>query len=676
MQSLDTAFYNFPHLKLKKILIAVFFLLFVNGLFAKETPPENGRTTSALNQDEFHKGKIHSHPRIMANSEDFKRIKRLYKNKSNEYLTHWIDNRLAKANELLDEEFDNPKSNYYIGYYLYDGVRTNAGARMLNAIEKFSFAYKMTEDPVYAQKVWYLLKRAGASEIESTPSVALFPGWYPKFFLGLSAMATAYAIGYDWCYDFFSEEQKKYIEHSILEYGLKPASEIFTKDSESFEMRGNTNRNVVKNSGIILAALSIADKYPDVTAKLIRKGIDNIQYMMPEFAPDGAWLESVSYWDYTISYFIPLVSSLEISFGENYGLMDYNGLKRTGEFPMQATGPLGANNFHDGSTSKVFASSPAIFWLAKYFRNPDLTAAKLDFMVQNNLDAEMCDILWYDTTVASPKIKLNRDAYFGGVEFVSMRKEWDNPETTWVSFHGGLGEGSHTHMDGGAFVFDALGVRWAGDLHSEDYNVGGYRSYTESKRTYYRVRTEGHNTLVINPDKSVGQDLDSYMKVIKFVPRENNPYSVLDMTSGYKKAVYRAVRGYMLADNRNSLIIRDELELKDSLSEIYWFMHTQAEAKVTGQNKVMLTKDGKSMELEFVTNAKEAQISIVPAKPLPSSPEPYAGKQSDNSDFRKVQIQLIGAGKVDLTVKLKPTGTKYQSVSDVPIYKWNIYTFK
>lgn len=672
----NSTFFRTYNLKQTKIVLATILLFFVTETIAKEIHPENGSTTPALKKDEFNFSKMPSHPRIIAGKKDFMRVKQLYENKSNEYITKWVNFRLVKAKELLDKKFDNPESDYYIGYYLCDGVRTNAGGRMLNAVKELSFAYKMTGDPVYAQKVWYLLKRAGIPEKGANPAEVLFPDWYPKFFLDLSAMASAYAIGYDWCYDHFSKEQRTYIEQCIIEYGLKPGFDFMTKDSEAYEARGTHNRNVVKNGGIILAALAIADKYPDLTAQVIQTGIDNVQYMMPEFAPDGAWLESVSYWKYTIYYLIPLVATLDVSLGDDFGFMDYFGLRQTGEFPMQSTGPLGENNYHDGSVTKTCAASPTIFWLAKYFGDDKLTAAELDYKQQNNMDGDIYDILWYDTNILTPETQLKKDAYYRSLEFVSMRKEWDNPETTWVSFHGGLGEGSHTHMDGGAFVFDALGVRWACDIHKEDYNVGGYRSFTESKRTYYRVRTEGHNTLVINPDKSVGQDLDSYMKVIKFVPRENNPYSVLDMTSGYKKAVYRAVRGYMLADNRNSLIIRDELELKDSLSEIYWFMHTQVEAKVTGQNKVMLTKDGKSMELEFVTNAKEAQISIVPAKPLPSSPEPYAGKQSDNSDFRKVQIRLIGAGKIDLTVKLKPTGTKYQSVSDIPIYKWNINTFK
>ncbi len=657
-------------LRFRKICIAILIFISVSEIPARKTNPECMKIHPAFKKDDFGMAKLPGHPRIIANEKDFNKIRLYYEKKSNQYLTRWIDDQLSKTKDLLDEKFDNPESSSYIGYYLYDGVRTNAGARMLSAIKKLSFAYKMTDDPAFAQKVWYLLKRAGLPEKGTEPSEALFPDWYPKFFLDLSAMATAYAIGYDWCYDFFTEKQRTFIEHTIAEYGLNPGFVLMTKESEAFEFRGNHNRNAIKNTGIILAALSVADRHPDLTSKIVRTGIDNIHYMMPEFAPDGAWFESLSYWNFTMEYFVPLVSSLIKTLGDDFGLMDYCGLRRTGEFAMQATGPLGANNYHDGGDLKMYASSPSIFWLAKYFGDSELTAAKLDFMVTNKLEADIFDILWYDSAVIRPRTQFAKDAYFGDVEFVSMRKEWSNSESAWVSFHGGPGEGSHALMDGGTFVFDASGVRWACDVQKEDYNIGGYRSNTESKRTYYRVRAEGHNTLVINPDKSAGQDLDSFMKVIKFVPDEKNPFSVLDMSGGYKNSVCRAIRGYMLADNRNSLIIRDELELKGMNQEIYWFMHTQTDAKIIGKNKVVMTKDGKKLELEFITSAEESQISVVPAESMPTSPMPFAGKQSDNSAYRKVQIRLLGTGKVNLTVKLKPEGTEIQPVYDLPISNW------
>ncbi|UKI37261.1 MAG: hypothetical protein L6V93_03495 [Clostridiales bacterium] len=50
----------------------------------------------------------------------------------------------------------------------------------------------------------------------------------------------------------------------------------------------------------------------------------------------------------------------------------------------------------------------------------------------------------------------------------------------------------------------------------------------------------------------------------------------------------KALRGYMISDNYQSVTIRDELELSKS-SSVYWFMHTQADMYLDG-NTVYMTK--------------------------------------------------------------------------------------
>ena len=53
------------------------------------------------------------------------------------------------------------------------------------------------------------------------------------------------------------------------------------------------------------------------------------------------------------------------------------------------------------------------------------------------------------------------------------------------------------HLDLGSFVFDNFGQRWAIDLGADNYGLPGY--FTSPKRwSYYRLGTEGHNTITIN----------------------------------------------------------------------------------------------------------------------------------------------------------------------------------
>ncbi|MGH7945950.1 MAG: hypothetical protein ACREH8_23950 [Opitutaceae bacterium] len=48
------------------------------------------------------------------------------------------------------------------------------------------------------------------------------------------------------------------------------------------------------------------------------------------------------------------------------------------------------------------------------------------------------------------------------------------PMRCGVGFKAGRNTVNHAHLDLGTFTFDAGGVRWAGDLGRDDYNLPGY----------------------------------------------------------------------------------------------------------------------------------------------------------------------------------------------------------
>ena len=62
-------------------------------------------------------------------------------------------------------------------------------------------------------------------------------------------------------------------------------------------------------------------------------------------------------------------------------------------------------------------------------------------------------------------------------------------------------------------MYYGLGEKWALDLGSDDltYNVS---QYINNRELVYRVRAEGHNCVVINPDQTGGM-VDSTCKVEK-----------------------------------------------------------------------------------------------------------------------------------------------------------------
>ena len=331
------------------------------------------------------------------------------------------------------------------------------------------------------------------------------------------------------------------------------------------------------------------------------------------------------------------------------------------------------NNFHDAGSGHLSASE--MFWLSNVLGKPMLTSARLNQMQTYNSKGSALDLLWYDSSITSTDFTLPKTAYFRGTEAVTMRGEWGNANSPWLSFHAGKANDNHSHLDCGTFVFDSMNVRWAMDLGSDDYTLPGY--FGNQRWEYYRLRAEGHNTLVINPDSGGGQDLDADTPITQFVGRDNNPYSIIDLSSAYKTQANSVRRGLMMTDGMQGMLVRDEMDLKSNAT-VYWFMHTSANATVNADNTVTLEKNNKKMKLRFVTDAPNAWISVADAQPLPvidsevsSSGYPNDPNQSQNNGVRKIMIKLKGSGKINLSVQLLPEGQTSQANLNLSLNQWN-----
>jgi len=582
-----------------------------------------------------------SHPYIGVEPERFEELR-----KTNIPLEkYWIKSVIAGADKILAIDYTNPESDSYIGVYNSDGERSEAGGNMLTQVQSLAFAWQLTGQEKYAKRILELLELTAAPY---NGEASDFPNGNPDHFLDTSAMAYAYAIAYDWCYDYFTTEQRKKIENSIMRYAIEPYMKVSNSSEWSKAMH---NRNLVNHGGIFMAAAAIADNHTELY-QVILSAAEKMRYGASAFNPVGAWLESGAYWSYSVKYLIPALQTMLTFLGTDFGILENEGLKETGDFAIALQGPSGSNNnYHDGGTMRWLNSSPCLFWFADRFDLPHLNNMKLEVMKTSNVSTKIWDLLWYNSDKISDEI-LPLNQYFEGTELVTMRSAWNDSSASFASFHGGVTDGSHTHIDGGAFVFDYSGVRWASDLPNESYDAGGYGSGLDSKNTYYRVRAEGHNTLVIDPDESAGQDLDAFPTISCYDFESDSPWATLDLTDSYKTKASNVLRTLQLTDNKTSLLVKDVINLNQN-SDVYWFMHTQADATVKSENSVLLKKDGKTMVLEFSCN-RDAKISIVDAKPMSTSPEPYGGTQSDNSDYKKVRIKITGSGNTELTVKIRP----------------------
>ncbi|MEZ5144615.1 MAG: heparinase II/III family protein [Acidimicrobiales bacterium] len=360
-------------------------------------------------------------------------------------------------------------------------------------------------DPQVAARGW-----------QELAAVTAFPDWNPVHFLDTAEMTHAVAIGYDWLYDALTPSQRTSVEQAIAAKGLGPARDAYAGVAPlltSYWTAVDHNWNNVVNGGITMGALAVGDVEPALASYDAHEALTRLPAALAHYAPDGGWPEGVSYWEYATEYTGYVLTGLQTALGTDFGLSAVEGLDRTGDVPIQLTGPSGQRfNWADDGEPRFAPSVPILFWLAQRFSRPDYR----DYQLAHAEPAAL-DVVWYRPAGGSaPAPALDR--LFEGVDVASLRQSWSDPTGWWVGAKGGRPSFNHNQLDAGSFVLEAKGERWAIDLGREDYNVAGYWEQQAGGRrwTYYRSRAEGHNTLVLDPDACEDQDPYATSVVTRF----------------------------------------------------------------------------------------------------------------------------------------------------------------
>ena len=173
------------------------------------------------------------------------------------------------------------------------------------------------------------------------------------------------------------------------------------------------------------------------------------------------------------------------------------------------------------------------------------------------------------------------DRYFRGVEVATFRSSWDDPQAIFVGFKAGDNRAGHSHLDLGSFILEAQGVRWALDLGGDDYNLPGY--FDRNRWDYYRLRAEGHNTLVLNPGSGPDQDPEASAAIFRFRSGPDLSLAIADLTPAYARQAQRVWRGLSLV-NRRQVLIQDEIQAEKPV-EVLWALHTAAEVRLSPDNR-------------------------------------------------------------------------------------------
>ena len=332
--------------------------------------------------------------------------------------------------------------------------------------------------------------------------------WNSPHFLDTAEFTAAFAIAYDWLHDMWTDDQKSQIIFTMTKYGLSLGVSAYEGDPGFIGWWNNNtegNWNCVCNGGLTLGALAIiGDDTTGIAEKLLGYTIPDAKKNCA-LAPsdDGTWSETANYWYFGTTGHAEMSSALITATGSDYGLLSTNpDFYKTGVYHMYATGATSLFNYGDHGPNKFSTTANSMIFYAAQYNQPQFALFQRD---QHDAP-EPWSMFWYDPSVSGAFWDgAALDNFFDNEldQWASMRSSWTDSQALYVAAKAGKNQGHQTHndLDCGDFVLDALGTRWAGELGSGDYLSTNYFSndtQNSDRWLYYRKRTEGQNTILVN----------------------------------------------------------------------------------------------------------------------------------------------------------------------------------
>lgn len=504
----------------------------------------------------------------------------------------------------------------------------------LGRIFYLAYMYRMTEAERYAAR----------AERELLAIAAQYDKWRPDHFLTTSEMTLAFAIGYDWLYDFLSEDSKNIIVQTMISKGLNESATARYRHSVG-------NWNSVCNACMIASALAVYEHQPEKSAAMITEAIENNRKAVERFGPHGGYPEGYSYWHYGTVYQTMLFEVLKTAIGYESNLPDNaSGFDQTGAYAMMMTTPSG-RCFSYADVAMGANVSAASFWLARHFNHPEWLYVDKKMMLAEGWEQE--DKLWrfnpcillYSVGLDISNISVPSQNWWyndGNQPLFVWRSGFDSVNDTYIGIKGGYPKQGHSHMDSGAFYYERDGVIWSGDPGSDSYNLPGYDNYGQNAGRWdiFRTGLAGHSTISFDDAEHI---VTAKASITEYYTDEN-PGATVDLTPACANKVSKAVRTVRLEDD--ILTVIDNV-IPSENTQVRWNMITKAQPEMDGENKIILSSGNNKMMLEVVS-PDNAQLYILPAE----------GGEGEalNPDYIRVGFtaQLVKDKEYELFVKLTP----------------------
>lgn len=539
-------------------------------------------------------------PRLVLNTELDKQLKR--KIKTDPVLQNMYEAIRLNAESIYDEPL---LKHQKVGRRLLGVSR-----EMLWRMNMLAMVYRIDKDEKALQRI--------NSEVLA---VCNFPDWNPSHFLDVGEMCLAVSLALDWTAGELPKSTIELATTALIEKGIKPSHPEGGRPG--WWVFGNNNWNQVCNGGMIAAAITIAERDPELAAEILHRSIEGLPHALAEYGPDGVYPEGSTYWGYGTGFSVITAAMLESAFGHDFGHWDYPAFKESAVFRVMCNAPSGMYyNFADCGDNRSSSGDIVLAWFGaksgnkaffeeERFLNPPAEMGKL-----HRLGGAALVWLSQFEEKAGEKIPTAWKGE-GSNPIVIFTGGENDPHNYYFGGKGGNGMVNHGNMDGGSFIFELNGVRWVVDPGNQGYNElekEGFDLWNKNQNsqrwTLLTKNNFGHSTISINDSL---HKTDGLVTITNF-KTGNKPEVTFNMSATLGSLVSNATRRFV-KDSPTSVLIEDEIVRSEKTELITWQLMTTADVEIVDGGAI-LKKDGKSLKLENLSHPN-LDVSIVSLYPAP-----------------------------------------------------------
>ncbi|MDR1282130.1 MAG: heparinase II/III-family protein [Opitutaceae bacterium] len=528
-------------------------------------------------------------------------------------------------------------------------------------------------------------------------AISAFPDWNPDHFLDTAELGPGVALAWSWLARDLSDADSVAVRDGLRRNLLDLAPRAYQPDGRGglnwsaygTNHKTTNNWNFVCNHAFVAAAFVLRDDAPQLSRLVFDGARRSLPLALRGYAPDGAWPESITYWSYGTSNLVKTLDILQhpqTGAEGNTALLASPGLARTANYALRIFGTSGTCfNFGDGGPVPDRETPAATMTLlARHFNQPEIlpeTRRRLAIKLRSPLTGYertlppgmagrglVSTAIFFpeqpaSATLPPPLPPLPRATRFrGDTELVILRAADATPDALWFAIKGGKNGLSHSHLDLGSFVLDALGERWAIDPGPENYSLPRYWDYSQNgaRWTYYRLNNRSHNTLTF---ADALQDATANAPVIAFDEKSDTPTATLDLTPVWPGFAQKITRTATLAADGQTLLLRDDIRSLRPGTPFVWRMLTRARVTLSPDARAAtLSQNGKTLRIEIPSSAVSAVTNTAATTRVNiATAEPPTAAETQDPGVSVLELHIApgttadgGGGDSSLEVRFSP----------------------